>query len=104
VVVAVSRADQNGDAINSDPSQGYTWKMLTASSGITGFAANAFNITTAAANGDRDLNLIFPTANPGPEAVPEPGIWAPRCSPAARHSCAGVSGAKQRKTPGFQLR
>jgi hypothetical protein len=84
--------DVNGDALNFDPSQNYTWTILTASSGITGFSADKFLINSGAANGTagfanalaggsfsmaqngNNLDLIFTAA--GGTAVPEPGTWA----------------------------
>ncbi|MBJ7260156.1 MAG: autotransporter-associated beta strand repeat-containing protein, partial [Chthoniobacterales bacterium] len=84
--------DVNGSALNFDPSQSYTWTILTAASGITGFSADKFLINTGAANGTagfanalaggsfsmaqngNNLDLVF-TANGG-TAVPEPGTWA----------------------------
>jgi autotransporter-associated beta strand protein len=78
--------DVNGDAINFDASQNYTWKIATASGGITGFAANKFAISTSSVNGTggfsnplaggtfsvaqsgNDLNLVF-TASGGTPTV-----------------------------------
>lgn len=79
--------DVSGDAINFDYAQNYTWTIVAAAGGITGFNADYFNINTAATNGTggfsndlfggyfglrvsgNNLNLTFTTA------VPEPGTW-----------------------------
>ncbi|MFZ9932793.1 MAG: PEP-CTERM sorting domain-containing protein [Chthoniobacterales bacterium] len=85
--------DVSGNAINFDPFQNYTWTILTASGGISGFTGDelfaihltAYNGTAGFANSlsnnngpgsftlavvGNDLNLIFTAA------VPEPGTWA----------------------------
>lgn len=86
--------DVDGPALNFDPTQNYTWMILSASNGITGFSADKFNINTAAINGTagfanalaggafsmlqsgNDLNLVFTAGSgPGPEPIPEPGTW-----------------------------
>ena len=84
--------DVDGDALNFDNTQNYTWTILTAATGINGFAADKFNINLGAANGTagfanalgggtfslltsgNNLNLMFTAA--GGAAVPEPGTWA----------------------------
>jgi autotransporter-associated beta strand protein len=83
--------DVNGDALNFDPNQNYTWTILTAAGGITGFAGTSqFLINTGAINGtagfanalnggtfsivqnSNDLNLVFTSAS---APIPEPGTW-----------------------------
>jgi autotransporter-associated beta strand protein len=84
--------DVDGDALNFDNTQNYTWTILTAATGFNGFAADKFNINLGAANGTagfanalgggtfslltsgNNLNLMFTAA--GGAAVPEPGTWA----------------------------
>jgi autotransporter-associated beta strand protein len=84
--------DVDGNALNFDNTQNYTWTILTAATGINGFAADKFNINLGAANGTagfanalgggtfslltsgNNLNLMFTAA--GGAAVPEPGTWA----------------------------
>jgi T5SS/PEP-CTERM-associated repeat protein/autotransporter-associated beta strand protein len=85
--------DVNGNALNFDPNQNYTWTILTASGGISGFTGSSqFLINTGAINGtggfanalnggsfsvvqdNNDLNLVFTSAGGAP--VPEPGTWA----------------------------
>ena len=85
--------DVNGNALNFDPNQNYTWTILTAAGGISGFTgSNQFAINTGAFNGTagfanalnggvfsiaqsgNDLNLVFTTAGGAP--IPEPGTWA----------------------------
>jgi autotransporter-associated beta strand protein len=84
--------DTNGSAINFTNTSNYTWTILTASNGITGFSADKFLINTGVFNGTggfanalaggtfslaqsgNDLNLVFTAA--GGAAVPEPGTWA----------------------------
>jgi autotransporter-associated beta strand protein len=84
--------DINGDAINFDPSQNYTWTIATAAGGITNYTgANQFFVNTGATNGTggfsnlldngtfsvvqsgNDLNLVFTSAS---APIPEPGTWA----------------------------
>jgi fibronectin-binding autotransporter adhesin len=82
-------ADVNGDAINFDPSQSYSWTIARVTGGgvILGFDADGFNLNLAAANGtggftnslaggtitieqdNTDLNLVF-------TSVPEPAALA----------------------------
>ena len=82
--------DINGDAINFDPAQNYTWTIATAAGGITGYTGtNQFMVNTAAVNATggfsnltsgtfsvvqsgNDLNLVYNSS----AAVPEPGTWA----------------------------
>ncbi|MFM8458175.1 MAG: autotransporter-associated beta strand repeat-containing protein [Chthoniobacterales bacterium] len=81
--------DTNGSAIFFTNTSSYTWTILTASNGITGFSADKFAINLFATNGTagfanalgggtfsiaqsgNDLNLVFSTP-----AIPEPGTWA----------------------------
>jgi autotransporter-associated beta strand protein len=84
--------DVSGLLADFDPNQNYTWTILTAQGGITGYTGSGqFAINTAAINGTdgfanaldggtfsvvqsgNDLNLVF-TA--GGEPIPEPGTWA----------------------------
>lgn len=84
--------DASGDAVNFDPNQNYTWTILSAAGGITGYTGTGqFVINTASANGadgfsnllgggsfsiaqsGNNLNLVFTSAAVG---VPEPGTWA----------------------------
>lgn len=85
---AVVPADVSGDAINFDPFQNYTWTIVAAAGGVTGFDAAFFNINTGAINGTQgfanatyggsfslgvsgnNLNLTYT------KPVPEPGTWA----------------------------
>jgi autotransporter-associated beta strand protein len=78
--------DVSGDATNFDAAQNYTWKIASATGGISGFAADKFVINTSAANGaagfsnplaggtfslaqsGNDLNLVFTSAS-GPTAI-----------------------------------
>ena len=82
--------DADGDAIFFTNTSNYTWTILTATNGITGFSADKFLINTTAINGTggfanalgggtfsilqsgNDLNLIFTAA----AGIPEPGTWA----------------------------
>lgn len=85
--------DVNGEAINFNPNQSYTWTILTAAGGITGYTGtDQFIVNTGAFNGTggfandlaggtfsvlqdgNNLNLRFTAA--GGEAIPEPGTWA----------------------------
>jgi T5SS/PEP-CTERM-associated repeat protein len=87
--------DASGNALNFDPNQNYTWTILTAAGGISGFTGSSqFDINIGAFNGTggfanalnggsfsiaqsldgKDLNLVFTAA--GGAAVPEPGTWA----------------------------
>ena len=90
--------DVSGALLDFDPtrSQGYTWKILTAQGGITGFNSSYFNLNTGAVNGTagfanglaggsfslvqsldgKDLNLVFTAAAAPGAPVPEPGTWA----------------------------
>lgn len=84
----------NGSAINFTNTNSYTWRILTATGGISGFSADKFIINTGATNGTGgfanalaagwgfsltqtggDLNLVYAQQS-GPEPVPEPGTWA----------------------------
>lgn len=82
---AISPADVDGNAINFDNTQPYSWTIATVGGSIQGFAANLFTINTSATNGtsgfsnnlgggtlsmDQDgsnLNILFT-----PTPVPEP--------------------------------
>lgn len=85
--------DVSGEAINFDPTQNYTWTILTAAGGILGYTGtDQFNINLGANNGTagfanllnggvfsvvqsgNNLNLVFTAA--GGEPIPEPGTWA----------------------------
>ena len=73
--------DVSGSATNFDAGQNYTWKIASASGGISGFAADKFAIRTSATNGTggfanalgggtfsiaqsgNDLNLVFTTSS-----------------------------------------
>ena len=97
----------NGNALNFDNTQSYTWTILTAAGGINAFAADKFNINLGAANGTggfvnglgggtftlltagNNLNLVFTAAG---AAVPEPGTWA-----AAALLAGGAAFARWRK-------
>ena len=76
-----------GALADFDPNQERTWAMVTAVGGISGFAADKFNINAAGfantlASGwgfsvtqdGGNLNLVY--SQTGPEPVPEPGTWA----------------------------
>jgi hypothetical protein len=86
--------DSDGNALNFNNTQSYTWTILTGASAINLFAgawSDYFNINVGPANGaagfanslgggafslviaGNDLNLVF---TPGTAAVPEPGTWA----------------------------
>jgi autotransporter-associated beta strand protein len=74
--------DVSGSAANFDSAQNYTWKIASATGGISGFAANKFTIRTSATNGTggfansvgagtfsiaqsgNDLNLVFTAGTP----------------------------------------
>ncbi len=80
--------DVSGYAINFDPFQNYTWTIVAAAGGVTGFDASFFNINTGAINGTQGFanatyggsfsldvsgnNLVLEYTKP----VPEPGTWA----------------------------
>ena len=80
--------DVSGYAINFDPFQNYTWTIVAAAGGVTGFDAAFFNINTGAINGTQGFanaayggsfsldvsgnNLVLEYTKP----VPEPGTWA----------------------------
>jgi hypothetical protein len=84
-----------GDAINFNNTQTYRWTIATAAGGITNFSTNYFNLFVSANNGTsgfsndlggglfkletqgNNLDIVFqPGSGPGPQPVPEPGIWA----------------------------
>ena len=74
--------DVNGNATNFDSTQNYSWTIVTATGGISGFAANKFLINTSGTNGTtgfsnafgngtfslaqsgNDLNLVFTAGGP----------------------------------------
>ncbi len=76
----------NGNVVGFTSGGSYTWTLVTASLGITGFQASDFSIQTAAANGTagfsnpnngsfaivQDGNTLVLTYN----TVPEPSVWA----------------------------
>jgi fibronectin-binding autotransporter adhesin len=43
--------DVNGNATNFDSTQNYTWTIVTATGGISGFAADKFRVNTSSTNG-----------------------------------------------------
>lgn len=49
--LATAAPDADGDTMNFDATLNYSWALLTASGGITGFDSADFNINVAAANG-----------------------------------------------------
>ena len=49
--LAATGPDVNGPIANFSATQNYTWRIATASGGITGFSADAFRINTSATNG-----------------------------------------------------
>ena len=74
----------DGALADFNPNQSYTWTILTAGGGISGFAADKFNINTAGfantlapgwgfsvVENRGNLNLVY-----GATAIPEPGTWA----------------------------
>ncbi len=82
--------DVNGNASNFDPSRNYTWTIVRALGGITGYiGSDQFLVNTGATNGaggfantlgggnfsvlqsGNDLNLVFTSSTP----IPEPGTW-----------------------------
>ena len=84
----------SGEAVNFNSNQSYTWTILTASNGITGFSSDKFLVNTGAFNGTggfantlqagwgfsivrdgNNLNLLY-AQQIGPEPIPEPGTWA----------------------------
>ncbi len=79
--------DVSGHAINFDPLQNYTWTIVAAAGGITGFDAGYFNINTSAVNGTGGfsndlLGGVFGLSVSGnnlnlnyTKPVPEPGTW-----------------------------
>ncbi len=86
---SLSAADPltSGDALNFDSTQTGTWTIASAVGGITGFAADAFTVSTAAANGTdgfanaigtgsfslavsgNDLNLVFTPGGPSSDII-----------------------------------
>jgi MYXO-CTERM domain-containing protein len=82
--------DVNGNALNFNAAQNYTWVIVATDLGVLGFDADYFNINVAAANGaggfannlfggvfgvrvtGNDLELTYTASS----AVPEPGTWA----------------------------
>jgi fibronectin-binding autotransporter adhesin len=51
--------DVNGNALNFDASQGSTWKIASATGGITGFDTDKFQIITGATNGTGGFTNAF---------------------------------------------
>jgi autotransporter-associated beta strand protein len=80
--------DVNGDALNFNPGQNYTWVIVATDLGVLGFDADYFNINVAAANGAGGFSSeifggIFGVQVTGTDLeltytapVPEPGTWA----------------------------
>jgi fibronectin-binding autotransporter adhesin len=78
--------DVDGDVANFDASQNYTWRLASTTGGISGFAADKFQINTAPTNGTsgfsnalaggtfslaqsgNNLNLVFTSAS-GPSVI-----------------------------------
>jgi autotransporter-associated beta strand protein len=79
--------DASGDAINFSTGLNYTWRIATATGGITGFSSDKFLINVAENNGaagfsndlgggtfsivqsGNDLNLVYTSANPSTDIV-----------------------------------
>ncbi|MFM8887625.1 MAG: hypothetical protein ACKOKC_14590 [Chthoniobacterales bacterium] len=108
--------DTNGSALFFTNTSSYTWTILTASNGITGFSAEKFNINTAAFNGaggfanavgggafymmqnGNALDLVF-DPNGAPQVIPNPAPGPrARCFSAVQVSPAG---ANARRFPEF---
>ncbi|MBU6223106.1 MAG: autotransporter-associated beta strand repeat-containing protein, partial [Planctomycetes bacterium] len=80
--LSAASPDVSGSATNFDSSQNYTWTIVTATGGITGFAADKFRINTSGTNGTtgfanafgngtfslaqsgNNLNLVFTAGGP----------------------------------------
>ena len=80
--LSTASPDVSGSAANFDSTQNYTWTIVTATGGITGFAANKFVVNTTSTNGTggfanafgngtfslaqsgNDLNLVFTAGAP----------------------------------------
>ncbi|MFM9024601.1 MAG: beta strand repeat-containing protein, partial [Planctomycetaceae bacterium] len=85
--------DVNGNAINFNPAQNYTWRIASAAGGITGFSADKFTINVSASNGTggftndlsggtfsvaqsgNDLNLVFTSTAAPPPPDPTTLTW-----------------------------
>ena len=89
--LASTGPDVSGALLDFNPNQSYTWTILTATNGISGFAANKFAVNDTAINGTAgfanalrsgwgfrveqdgiNLNLVYGAST----AIPEPGTWA----------------------------
>jgi fibronectin-binding autotransporter adhesin len=89
---SISPSDVDGNAINFDGSSYYSWRIATATAGITNFNTNYFTLNVSPFNGtagfsnpadaslfalESDGNSLFLVYNVnGPSPVPEPGTWA----------------------------
>jgi len=51
--------DVNGNASNFDSTQNYTWTIVTATGGISGFAADKFRVNTSGTNGTTGFSNSF---------------------------------------------
>ena len=51
--------DVNGNATNFDSTQNYTWTIVTATGGISGFAADKFRVNTSSTNGTTGFSNPF---------------------------------------------
>jgi autotransporter-associated beta strand protein len=51
--------DVNGNAANFDSTQNYTWTIVTATGGISGFAADKFRVNTSGTNGTTGFSNSF---------------------------------------------
>ncbi len=78
--------DVNGNALNFSDGSTYSWKLVSTTTGITGFNAANFTINTAATNGTSGFSNSFTgsfnvsvTGNDlylNYAAIPEPSTWA----------------------------
>ncbi len=80
IVTSLDAADHAGVAENFDPAQSYTWTLVTASSGITGFGVGNFAIDTSGfANAPNSTRFSLSTDGNhlvlSYSAVPEPGAY-----------------------------
>jgi hypothetical protein len=85
--LASTGPDVNGAAANFNAAQGYTWRIATASGGITGFSADKFRINTSATNGTSGFanpcrvtlpKRAFGTFRPGTQAGSQPTFLVSR--------------------------
>jgi len=56
--------DVNGSATNFNSNASYTWRIATAAGGVTGFAANKFQVNTGATNGTAGFANSFGSGQP----------------------------------------